>query len=101
MQNYSKGSHTRYYHRYHIEWIKKYRYKVLNSEIKVRVPDIIGQVAKEMGVHIENAVVSSDHVPIFVSIPPYVAVSDFIQKAKGRSSRKIQQDFCNILKNCY
>ena len=101
MQNYSKSSHTRYYHRYHLVWITKYRYKILGSEIKVRVRDIIGQVAEEMGVHIENAVVSSDHVHIFVSIPPHIGVSDFIQKAKGRSSRKIQQDFHHQLKNRY
>ncbi|MDM8569577.1 IS200/IS605 family transposase [Thiotrichales bacterium HSG1] len=87
---YSKGSHTVYYHRYHIVWITKYRYKVLTQEIKTRVRDIIGQVAEDMRVHIENGVVSSDHVHIFVSIPPHVTVSDFVQKAKGRSSRKIQ-----------
>ena len=101
MENYSRGSHTRYYHRYHIVWITKYRYKVMNSEIKTRVRDIVGQVAEEMGVYIENWVVSSDHVHVFVSIPPHIAVSDFIQKAKGRSSRKIQQDFRSILKNRY
>ena len=101
MENYSRGSHTRYYHRYHIVWITKYRYKVMNSEIKTRVRDIVGQVAEEMGVYIENWVVSSDHVHVFVSIPPHIPVSDFIQKAKGRSSRKIQQDFRSILKNRY
>jgi len=27
--SYSTGSHTVFYHRYHIVWITKYRYKVL------------------------------------------------------------------------
>ena len=101
MRSNSHGSHTQYYHRFHIVWITKYRYKVLNREMKTRVRDIVGQVAEEMRVHIENGVVSTDHVHLFVSIPPHISVSDFIQKAKGRSSRKIQQEFRSILKNRY
>jgi hypothetical protein len=30
---------------------------------------------------------------LFVVIPPHIAVSDFVQRAKGRSSRKVQQEF--------
>ena len=62
MKSYRKGKHTVYYHRYHIVWITKYRYKVLTHAIKKRIRDIIAQVAEELGVSIENGVVSSDHV---------------------------------------
>ena len=99
--SYSKGSHSTYHHRFHLVWITKYRYKIMNQEIKKRVRDIVGQVAEEMRVHIESGVVSSDHVHLFVSIPPHVSVSDFVQKAKRRSSRKIQMEFQPILKNRY
>ena len=34
----------------------------------------------------------------FVEIPPHIAVSDFVRMAKGRSSRKIQQEFEHIRK---
>ena len=69
--------------------------------MKERVREIVNQVAQENGSYIENGVVSSDHVHIFVSIPPHVSVSDFVQKAKGRSSRKLQMEFHHILKNRY
>jgi len=75
--------------------------KYLLQEIKIRVKDIIGQVAEDMKVHIENGVVSTDHVHIFVSIPPHVSMSNFVQKAKGRISKKIQVEYRNILKNKY
>ena len=39
-----------------------------------------------------------DHVHMFVEIPPHIAVSDFVRRAKGRSSRKIQQEFEHIRK---
>ncbi|HJD65299.1 MAG TPA: transposase [Rickettsia endosymbiont of Diachasma alloeum] len=37
MTEYEKGKHTVYYHRYHIVWITKYRYKVLTHVIKERI----------------------------------------------------------------
>jgi len=39
--SYSTGSHTVFYHRYHIVWITKYRYKVLQGKLRERVRDII------------------------------------------------------------
>lgn len=49
-----------------------------------------------MDVKIVNGVLSGDHIHVFVSIPPHIAVSDFVKKAKGRSWRKIQQEFPEI-----
>ena len=93
MTYYNKRSHSVFYHRYHIVWITKYRYKVLTYDIKKRVRELVIQVADEMGIKIENGVVSSDHVHIFANIPPHIKVSEFVQKAKGRSSKRIQEEF--------
>ncbi|WP_341794888.1 IS200/IS605 family transposase [Rickettsia endosymbiont of Rhinocyllus conicus] len=93
MTQYSNKSHTVYYHRYHIVWITKYRYKVLTYDIKKRVREIIALVAEELNIKIENGVISSDHIHIFANIPPHIKVSEFVQKAKGRSSKKIQEEF--------
>ena len=98
MTNYSKTSHTIYYHRYHIVWITKYRYRVLTFAIKKRVRELVAQVAEEQGISIENGVVSHDHIHIFVNIPPHIKVSEFVQKAKGRTSRRIQQEFPELRK---
>ena len=96
--SYSTGSHTVFYHRYHIVWITKYRYKVLQGKLRERVRDIIRQVCREMGVQIIEGVLSSDHIHMFVSVPPHVAISDLMQRAKGRSSYKIQMEFPEIRK---
>ena len=98
MTIYTKGPHTTYHHRYHLVWITKYRYRVLKGEVGLRARDIIAQVADEMGIEIVNGVVSADHLHLFVSIPPHIAVSKFVQRAKGRSSRKLQQEFPSLRK---
>ena len=96
MTEYSKTSHTVFYHRFHIVWITKYRYRVLQGDLRLRLREIIAQVSEEMGVRIINGVLSADHVHIFAEIPPQVSISEFVKIAKGRSSRKIQVEFPEI-----
>ena len=95
---YDTGKHTVFHHRYHIVWITKYRYRVLRGELRERVRDIIRQVCAELGVTILKGVLSTDHVHMLVSVPPQHAISDVVRRVKGRSSRKIQQEFPAIRK---
>ena len=95
---YAKASHTVFHHRYHIVWITKYRYDVLRGKMRERIRDIIRQVCDELGVSIVKGVLSTDHVHMFVEIPPRLAVSDFVRKVKGRSSHKIQREFPELRK---
>lgn len=60
--------------------------------------EIIRQVCAENGVDIINGVLSSDHVHMFVSIPPKLSVSDFMRKIKERSSFLIQREFPDLKK---
>lgn len=70
----------------------------MTSKIGERIRDIISQVSDEMSIKVVNGVVSADHIHLFVSIPPHISVSKFIQISKGRSSRKIQQEFPELKK---
>jgi len=96
--HYDKGKHCTFYHRYHLVWITKYRYKVLNGDVRLRVREIIRQVCAENGVEIIKGVLSNDHVHMFVSIPPKPSVSDLMRKMKGRSSHKEQREFAQLKK---
>ena len=96
--SYRTSSHTLFHHRYHIVWITKYRYKVLRGEIREHVRDIIRQVCDELNVEIVRGVLANDHIHMFVDIPPRLSVSEFMQRIKGRSSRKVQQRFPQLRK---
>ena len=93
---YPSGKHCVFYHRYHLVWSTKYRFKVLKGQLRVR--DICRQVCAENGVDIIKGVLSSDHVHMFVSVPPKLAISDLVRLMKGRSSHKIQREFPQIKK---
>lgn len=82
---YDKGKHSVFYHRYHVVWSTKYRFKVLRGDIQKRVHEIVRRVCSVSGVDIISGVASNDHVHIFVSIPPKLSIGDFMRKVKGRS----------------
>ena len=95
---YATSSHCVYYHRYHIVWSTKYRYKILSGDVRLRARDICRQVCVENGVEILHGVLSRDHVHMFVSVPPKIAIADLVRKMKGRSSYKLQREFPELKK---
>ncbi len=53
---YNTGKHCVFYHRYHLVWSTKYRYKILTGALRLRVRDICRQVCAENGVDILRGV---------------------------------------------
>ena len=95
---YRKGSHTVYNIQYHFVWVTKYRYHVLEGEVRLRVREIIRQICQQHDLLIEQGHVSKDHVHILVSAPTHMSASQIMQKIKGRSSRVLQQEFPHLKK---
>ena len=83
---YSSAVHTRFYHRFHFVWVTKYRYKVLQGPMRESICEIIVLTCAEMGVHIVQGVLGRDYVHVFLSISPKLALSNVLQRIKGRSS---------------
>ena len=46
---YSKSVKPRFYHRFYIVWVTKYRYKVLQRPMLERIREIIMQICAEQG----------------------------------------------------
>src|SRR5437016_3034122 len=97
-ERYRKTSHVVYECKYHICWVPKYRYPILTGQVALRVRELVRQIALANEVEIITGSISSDHIHIYVSIPPSLSVSKFVQFVKGASSRKIQLEFETIRK---
>jgi len=98
MQYYRKTSHTVYECTYHLVWITKYRYPVMVGDIGNRAKELIQGICRDNQVEIIRGRVASNHIQIYVSIPPYLSVSKLVQYLKGKTSRKIQQEFPELRK---
>lgn len=93
MTEYRKGSHTVYDLKYHIVWITKYRKKVMRGEVGQRLRELIRQTCEALEVQKVKGHIAPDHVHLLVSVPPQIAVSGLVQRLKGRSARKMLEEF--------
>ena len=79
-------AHSRYNCTYHIVFIPKYRRKAMFGNLRKEVGEAISKVFKIEGVTIIKAATLPDHVHMYVSIPPKMAVSKVVGRIKGKSS---------------
>ncbi len=98
MAQYRHGAHAVYDIKYHLIWITKYRYKVLRGRVAERARDVMRQICEAREVVIIRGAVSPDHIHMLVSASPQLAPSKLVQYIKGRSSRRLQEEFEELRK---
>ena len=79
-------SHTRWNCTYHIVFIPKYRRKVMYGELKKDIGEILRKLCEMKQVTLIEGRVCSDHIHMYVAVPPKTSVSDFMSYLKGKSS---------------
>lgn len=82
----------------HIVWSTKYRYPVLIGDVQKECRKLLIQVCDAEGVNILKGVVSKDHVHMHIEYGPSQDISSLVKKLKGRSSRRLQQEFPKLNK---
>jgi putative transposase len=101
MEHYRGSSHTRFDIKYQLVWITKYRKKLLQADVGIRLRQLVRDICSELEVEIIKGHVSKDHVHRFVSCPPHISASYLMQRIKGKSSRKLLQQFSHLNKQCW
>ena len=96
--DYQNASHVKSDIKYHIVWITKYRYKILNNDIGQRLKLLLIQTCQSRGVTIISGHIAKDHIHILVSCPPSLAPAKIVQYLKGRSSRILQEEYPHLRK---
>jgi putative transposase len=96
--NSRSGSHCRYSLQYHLVWISKYRRSFLVGEIAERLKQILKEIAHDYRIHIIAMEVMPDHVHMLIEAPPKYAPAKIVQLFKGISSRRLRQEFLDLIK---
>ena len=95
---YRTGSHTKYKVEYHFVWVTKYRYQVLKGDIALRLRELIRQTCAMFEIEILRGMVSKDHVHILISAPPTMSPAEIMRRIKGRTSKKLFEEFPHLKK---
>ena len=83
---------------YHLVWIPKYRRSFLVGEIAERLKQILKDIAFEYKIKIIAMEVMPDHVHMLIDAPPKYAPAKLAQLFKGISSRRMRQEFLDVIK---
>jgi len=79
---------------YHLVWCPKFRAKLFRPLVVRKVCEgVLRLIAMKKGFVIHDMRIMSDHVHLFVEIPPFVSVSQAFQSLKGISSRVMRKHF--------
>ena len=88
-------SHTSWNCKYHIVLVPKYRRKVIYGKLRKDIGKILRTLCDYKHVEIIEAHVMPDHIHMLVSIPPKLAVADFMGYLKGKSTLMIFERHAN------
>ena len=71
---------------YHIVWATKHREPLIPSRSALALHEVIAGKAEALGAIVHAVGGVEDHIHLVVSVPPGVALSEFIRQVKGNSS---------------
>ena len=89
-------SRTKWFCKYHIVFIPKYRRKIIYNQYRESLRDSLKLLCSYKGVEILEWHMHSDHVHLLVSIPPKMSVSSFMGYLKGKSALMMFDKHANL-----
>ena len=76
---------------YHLVWATKEREPLINSDREVELYPYIIAKADALGCIVHAIGGVEDHIHLVVSIPPTLAIADFVKRIKGSSAHFLNQ----------
>lgn len=101
MSRFSKLSQTLWHCQYHIIWVPKFRYRVLEGKIATEVSNCIRAFSEQQRAEIVELNVQVDHVHLLVKVPPKVSISNYVGTIKGRTAIRVLNKFKQLKKKPY
>ena len=101
MSRFRKLSQTLWCCQYHIIWVPKYRFRILEGQISKDVTEFIRAFSDQQGCEIVELNVQRDHVHLLVMVPPKLSISEYVGKVKGKTAIRILNKHRGLKKKPY
>ncbi|GAA0703927.1 IS200/IS605 family transposase [Streptomyces thermocarboxydus] len=80
-------------------FVTKYRHSVFADRHLTRCEEIMQAVCKDFEAELVEFNGANNHVHLLVNFPPKVAVSKLVNSLKGVSSRRLRQEFPELVRH--
>ena len=101
MSRFRKLSQTIWHRQYHIVWVPKYRYRILNGQIAREVENCVRAFSEQLGCEIVELNIQADHVHLLALVPPKVSISGYVGTIKGRTAIRLFNRFRKLKEKPY
>ena len=93
MREWQSQNHVRWYCRYHIVIVPKYRRKSMFGVLRKDIGEILKEMCCRFEVELVEGHVMPDHVHMCLGIPPKYSVAQTIGRLQGKSAIMIHQKY--------
>ena len=101
MSKYKKLSHVVYKCDYHIVWVPKYRFRIIDGLVKTLIENDIRMLCEWKNCELIEMNLQKDHIHLIVSIPPRISISEFMGIIKGKLAVKLFKSYPQLKKKPY
>jgi REP-associated tyrosine transposase len=99
--NIRTGRHCAFLMHVHLVFVTKYRHRVFGDRHLRRMEEIMRAVCGDFKAELVEFNGEANHVHLLVNYPPKVAVSKLVNSLKGVSSRRLRQEFPDLVRHCW
>lgn len=93
------GRHCTFVMHAHLVFVTKFRHKVFSDQHLTRMEEIMRDVCADFETELVEFNGETNHVHLLVNFPPKVAVSRLVNSLKGVSSRRLRQEFPDLVRH--
>src|SRR3984893_8577649 len=93
------GRHCVFVLHAHLVFVTKYRHRVFTDRHLARMQEIMRAVCEDFECELVEFNGEDNHVHLLVNFPPKVALSKLVNSLKGVSSRRMRQEFPELVKH--
>lgn len=86
---------------YHVIWCPKYRRDTLVGVIAEETGNMLDALCAEYGWPVISKEIQADHIHLFVTIPPAIAVANVVKILKGTTARRLFLKFPALKKQLW
>ena len=96
MSRFHKLAHTIWHCQYHIVWVPKYRFRILEGPIKTDVYKNIQAICGYADCIVVELNVQPDHIHLIVLVPPKLSISALMGRVKGQTAIRLFKTFRHL-----
>src|SRR5512136_3492782 len=99
MREWQSLSHARWYCRYHVVFVPKYRKRVIFGQLRKQIGGVLRELCVQHDIELVEGHAMLDHVHLLLSIPPKFSVANTVGFVKGKSAIQIHRRFLSRERN--